>query len=186
MRRQSNLNRRHHRLNSTVGRSLSLISLLLGLGTIALPSLVLPMLAPTPAQAAPAKLSPIQQKIRDLKRSKQRWIQVDLTKQRVIAWDGNRWVDAMIVSTGKAATPTPTGIYEIYVKHREARMQGDDYDIPDVPHVMYFTGGYGFHGAYWHNSFGTPVSHGCVNLALDKAKWLYNFAAVGTTVVVMR
>lgn len=140
-------------------------------------------IAPAVAQTAP-KLSKTQQKIRELKRSKQRWIQVDLRKQRVIAWDGNRWVDAMIVSTGKDATPTPAGIYEIYVKHREARMQGDDYDIPDVPHVMYFSGGYGFHGAYWHNQFGTPVSHGCVNLALDKAKWLYNFASVGTPVVI--
>jgi lipoprotein-anchoring transpeptidase ErfK/SrfK len=150
-------------------------------GAIALPLIT----APVVAQSAPTqKLSTTQQKIRDLKRSKQRWIQVDLTKQRVIAWDGNRWIDAMIVSTGKDATPTPAGIYEIYVKHREARMQGDDYDIPDVPHVMYFSGGYGFHGAYWHNSFGTPVSHGCVNLALDKAKWLYNFASVGTTVVI--
>jgi lipoprotein-anchoring transpeptidase ErfK/SrfK len=121
-----------------------------------------------------------------LKRSKQRWIQVDLKKQRLIAWDGNRWVDAMIVSTGKDATPTPTGVYEVYVKYREARMQGDDYDIPDVPHVMYFSGGYGFHGAYWHNNFGTPVSHGCVNLAVDKAKWLYNFASVGTPIVIHR
>jgi lipoprotein-anchoring transpeptidase ErfK/SrfK len=149
-------------------------------------AIALPLITtPAVAQSAPTKkLSTTQQKIRDLKRSKQRWIQVDLTKQRVIAWDGNRWVDAMIVSTGKDATPTPTGVYDIYVKYREARMQGDDYDIPDVPHVMYFSGGYGFHGAYWHNKFGTPVSHGCINLALDKAKWLYNFAAVGTTVVI--
>jgi lipoprotein-anchoring transpeptidase ErfK/SrfK len=158
----------------------SLVGLLSGT-TIVLPWLT----APGTAQSAPAKkLSTTQQKMRELKRSKQRWIQVDLTKQRVIAWDGSRWVDAMIVSTGKDATPTITGVYDIYIKHREARMQGDDYDIPDVPHVMYFSGGYGFHGAYWHNNFGTPVSHGCVNLALDKAKWLYNFAAIGTPVVI--
>jgi lipoprotein-anchoring transpeptidase ErfK/SrfK len=174
-------------------RLLGVSSLALLLSTTPLPS----RLGGTdPAQAAPAKpsatklsttkLSTTQQKIRDLKRSKQRWIQVNLAKQRVIAWDGDRWVDAMIVSTGKDSTPTPTGVYEIYVKHRETRMRGDDYDISDVPHVMYFTGGYGFHGAYWHNSFGTPVSHGCVNLAPDKAKWLYNFATVGTPVVIQR
>jgi lipoprotein-anchoring transpeptidase ErfK/SrfK len=139
-----------------------------------------------PGKVGSVKLTKSQQKMRDLKQSTARWIQVDLTKQRVIAWEGKRWVEAMIVSTGKADTPTVTGIYDIYIKHRETRMQGEDYDLSDVPYVMYFSGGYGFHGAYWHNSFGTPVSHGCVNLAVDKAKWLYDFASVGTTVVVHR
>jgi lipoprotein-anchoring transpeptidase ErfK/SrfK len=90
----------------------------------------------------------------------------------------------MIVSTGKPSTPTVTGVFNIYAKYPQARMQGADYDIADVPHVMYFYGGYGFHGAYWHHRFGTPVSHGCVNLSPDKAKWLFNFASVGTPVVV--
>jgi lipoprotein-anchoring transpeptidase ErfK/SrfK len=63
-------------------------------------------------------------------------------------------------------------------------MRGEDYDIADVPHVMYFHQGYGFHGAYWHNAFGTPVSHGCINIAPDKAQWLFNFAGVGTPVVI--
>jgi lipoprotein-anchoring transpeptidase ErfK/SrfK len=139
-----------------------------------------------PGKVGSLKLTKSQQKMRDLKQSTSRWIEVDLTKQRVIAWEGKRWVEAMIVSTGKADTPTVTGIYDIYIKHRETRMQGEDYDLSDVPYVMYFSGGYGFHGAYWHNSFGTPVSHGCVNLAVDKAKWLYDFASIGTTVVVHR
>jgi lipoprotein-anchoring transpeptidase ErfK/SrfK len=139
-----------------------------------------------PGKVGSVKLTKSQQKMRDLKQSTARWIQVDLTKQRVIAWEGKRWVEAMIVSTGKVDTPTVTGIYDIYIKHRETRMQGEDYDLPDVPYVMYFSGGYGFHGAYWHNNFGTPVSHGCINMAVDKAKWLYGFASVGTTVVVHR
>jgi lipoprotein-anchoring transpeptidase ErfK/SrfK len=122
--------------------------------------------------------------IQTLKRGQDRWIEIDLSTQRLIAWEGKTWVSAVIVSTGKASTPTPTGVFDIYVKYRTARMQGDDYDIPDVPHVMYFSGGYGFHGAYWHKSFGTPVSHGCINLAPDKARWLYNFASVGTPVVI--
>jgi lipoprotein-anchoring transpeptidase ErfK/SrfK len=122
--------------------------------------------------------------IQTLKKSSKRWIEVDLSTQRLIAWEGKTWVNAVIVSTGKDSTPTPKGTFEVYVKHSTARMQGDDYDIPDVPHVMYFTGGYGFHGAYWHKRFGTPVSHGCVNLAPDKARWLYNFADVGTPVVI--
>lgn len=156
---------------------------------VAAPGLLVSTTTPATAQTAakstaPKRLSQTQQKIQDLKKTTQRWIEVDLTKQRVIAWEGKRWVDAMKVSTGKDSTPTPTGIYDVYVKYREARMQGDDYDIPDVPFVMYFSGGYGFHGAYWHNKFGTPVSHGCVNLAVDKADWLFHFASVGTPVVI--
>jgi lipoprotein-anchoring transpeptidase ErfK/SrfK len=147
-----------------------------------------PWVPPVAAQAAPktvpVKLSPTQQAIARLKRSDDRWIEVNLKTQRVIAWEGKRWERAMIVSTGKAATPTVTGVFEIYDRYREARMQGADYDIPDVPYVMYFQGGYGFHGAYWHKRFGTPVSHGCVNLAVDQAKWLYEFAPIGTPVVV--
>ena len=65
-------------------------------------------------------------------------------------------------------------------------MKGDGYDIPDVPHTMYYQGGYGIHGAYWHNNFGTPVSRGCVNVAPNHAKKIFNWASVGTTVVVQR
>ena len=126
----------------------------------------------------------LQNAIATLKRSQQRWIEVDLSRQRLIAWDGKHWVNAMVVSTGKATTPTPTGVFSIYVKYPTARMRGEDYDIADVPHVMYFHQGYGFHGAYWHNAFGTPVSHGCINIAPDKAQWLFNFAGVGTPVVI--
>jgi L,D-transpeptidase catalytic domain len=167
---------------------------ILGLGAIAP---VIPAQAQTPAPsvapvkpaakpvAKPAvKLTPTQQAIARLKKSPDRWIEVNLKTQRVIAWEGKRWVNAMIVSTGKSSTPTVTGVFDVYDRYAEARMQGDDYDIPDVPYVMYFHRGYGFHGAYWHNRFGTPVSHGCVNLAVDKAKWLYDFATIGTPVVV--
>lgn len=65
-------------------------------------------------------------------------------------------------------------------------MRGEDYDVPNVPYVMYYDRGYGIHGAYWHNNFGTPVSHGCVNLAPNHAKWLFDWAEVGTKVVVQR
>ena len=57
------------------------------------------------------------------------------------------------------------------------------YYLRDVPYVMYFYRGYGLHGAYWHNNFGTPMSHGCVNLSVDDARWLYEWASVGTKVV---
>lgn len=167
-----------------LAKSLTFVSLvaILAAGTIAPLTTVA---APAPAASpAPVKLSQTQRAIAKLKQSPDRWIEVNLKTQRVIAWEGKRWVNAMIVSTGKESTPTVTGVFEIYDRYREARMQGDDYDIPDVPYVMYFSGGYGFHGAYWHNRFGTPVSHGCVNLAVDKAKWLYDFATIGTPVVV--
>jgi lipoprotein-anchoring transpeptidase ErfK/SrfK len=57
------------------------------------------------------------------------------------------------------------------------------YDIPDVPYTMYFYADYALHGAYWHNNFGNPMSHGCVNLPVDVAKWMYDWAPIGTMVV---
>ena len=61
-------------------------------------------------------------------------------------------------------------------------MSGPGYYLPDVPYVMYFYDGYGLHGTYWHSNFGTPMSHGCVNLSIPDAEWLYNWADVGTLV----
>ena len=63
-------------------------------------------------------------------------------------------------------------------------MTGPGYDVPDVPYTMYYDGGMAIHGAYWHNMFGTPVSHGCTNVAVNHAKWLFDWASVGTPVVV--
>lgn len=59
----------------------------------------------------------------------------------------------------------------------------DEYFLPAVPYVMYFHGNYGLHGTYWHNNFGQPMSHGCVNLPTDAAQWLFNWAPIGTKVV---
>jgi lipoprotein-anchoring transpeptidase ErfK/SrfK len=126
----------------------------------------------------------ISSNIATLKRSQQRWIEIRLSTQRLTAWEGKTPVWAVIISTGKAETPTLTGVYAIQVKYRQTRMQGDGYDIPDVPFTMYYSGGYGIHGAYWHRKFGTPVSHGCVNLAVDQAEKLFNWASVGTPIVV--
>ncbi|HEY9617479.1 MAG TPA: L,D-transpeptidase [Microcoleaceae cyanobacterium] len=122
--------------------------------------------------------------ITNLKQSTDRWIEIDLSSQRLIAWEGGVPVYAVIVSTGKSSTPTVTGVFAIQTRLRYARMQGEDYDVPDVPYTMYYYGGYAIHGAYWHHNFGTPVSHGCVNVAVNHAGWLYNWAKVGTPVVV--
>jgi lipoprotein-anchoring transpeptidase ErfK/SrfK len=112
----------------------------------------------------------------------ERWIDVDLTNQSVYAYEGDVVVNSFIVSTGTWRTPTVTGQYKIYVKYRAAKMSGPGYYLPNVPYIMYFYKGYGLHGTYWHNNFGTPMSHGCVNLRTDDAAWLYEWASVGTLV----
>jgi lipoprotein-anchoring transpeptidase ErfK/SrfK len=111
-----------------------------------------------------------------------RWIDVDLSAQRVTAYEGDVPVRSTHVSTGLPATPTPTGQYRIYVKYRAAPMSGPGYHLPNVPYVMYFYRGYGLHGTYWHANFGQPMSHGCINLPTDEAGWFYAWASVGTLV----
>lgn len=111
-----------------------------------------------------------------------RWIDVDLSKQMVYAYEGDTVVNSFLVSTGVAQTPTVTGQYRIYVKYHHKDMSGPGYYLPNVPFIMYFFEGYGFHGTYWHNNFGTPMSRGCVNLSIPDSEWLYNFASVGTLV----
>lgn len=111
-----------------------------------------------------------------------RWIDVDLTNQRLYAYEGETVVNSFIVSTGTWLTPTVVGEFKVYVKYRSSKMSGPGYYLPDVPYIMYFHGDYGLHGTYWHNNFGTPMSHGCVNLTIDDAGWLYNWASVGTVV----
>ncbi|WP_016949238.1 L,D-transpeptidase [Anabaena sp. PCC 7108] len=122
--------------------------------------------------------------IQTLKQSDQRWIQIDLSKQNLIAWEGSNPVYAITISSGKKSTPTRVGTFKIQTKLKKARMRGRGYDVPNVPHTMYYQGGYAIHGAYWHHRFGTPVSHGCVNLAPNHAKWVFEWADVGTPVIV--
>src|SRR5574338_929360 len=111
-----------------------------------------------------------------------RWIDIDLSEHRVYAYEGDVIVNSFLVSTGVAATPTVTGEYKIYVKVRIQDMSGPGYYLKDVPWVMFFYEEYGFHGTYWHNNFGTPMSRGCVNLTVDDAAWLFSWASVGTVV----
>ena len=112
----------------------------------------------------------------------ERWIDVDLTNQRVRAYQGKNLINSFVTSTGTWQHPTVTGQYRIYVKYRYADMAGPGYYLPNVPYVMYFYKGYGIHGTYWHNNFGTPMSHGCVNLRTEDSGWVYNWASVGTIV----
>lgn len=139
---------------------------------------------PTPVIVS--KSEKISQAITNLQQSQQRWIEINLKEQKLSAWQGNELVYKINVSTGKRSTPTLTGVFAVQTKLRVSRMRGSGYNIPDVPYTMYYDGNYAIHGAYWHNNFGTPVSHGCVNLPPKKARLLFDWAKVGTPVIVRK
>jgi lipoprotein-anchoring transpeptidase ErfK/SrfK len=111
-----------------------------------------------------------------------RWIDVDLTRQRLTAYEGQELVRTTLVSTGLPRTPTPVGQFRIRIKLRYDDMSGPGYYLSNVPYVMYFYRGYGLHGTYWHGNFGHPMSHGCVNMLTSEAEWLFGWAEVGTLV----
>ncbi len=119
----------------------------------------------------------------------EKWIEVDLSDQRLNMKEGDATVGTYLVSTGKWY-PTPKGEWKIWTKLRYTRMRGGSralgtfYDLPNVPYTMYYDRGYGIHGAYWHNNFGKPMSHGCVNMKPEEAGIVFNWANVGTRVVV--
>lgn len=116
-------------------------------------------------------------------------ITVDIGKQRLFAWEGGRILKEFKVSTGMRYTPTVKGSFKIRTKVEKQNMKGsyppyEPYFIKDVPNIMYFYGAYAIHGTFWHNSFGYRASHGCVNLPVADAKWVYDWAPVGTRVEV--
>lgn len=112
------------------------------------------------------------------------WLEVNLSQQKLIAHRGDEVLKTFIVSTGTWAHPTVTGHYQVYVMYESTTMSGPGYFLPDVPWTMYFYKGYGVHGAYWHNNFGTEMSHGCVNMKIDEAKWVFDRSQIGTWVVI--
>ena len=114
----------------------------------------------------------------------ERWIEIDLSEQKLRAWDGSSLFLETLISTGLPWWPTPKGEFRVWIKLRYTRMEGGTgnyyYNLPNVPFVMYFEGsgipgwrGYGLHGTYWHNAFGTQRSHGCVNLPTHIAERLF-------------
>lgn len=110
----------------------------------------------------------------------EKWLEVDLFEQNLVVYEGDRMVYATLVSSGLPRWPTETGLHRLWTKIKMGKMsggiEGDDYYfVEDVPWTMYFTGTYGLHGAYWHDSFGFPHSHGCVNMTLTDAKWLFDW-----------
>jgi lipoprotein-anchoring transpeptidase ErfK/SrfK len=105
----------------------------------------------------------------------EKWIDVDLSTQTLVAYEGEVEVLRAAVSTGTAWTPTVKGRFRVFRKLLSQTMRGPDYVQPDVPYVMYFFGAYSLHGTYWHNDFGRARSHGCVNLRIPDAKWLFDW-----------
>ena len=116
----------------------------------------------------------------------ERWLDVNLSKQTLVAYQGEKPVYATLVSSGEAGlddsdktTATKRGIFRIHTKHVSSTMSsdevGEEFELRDVPYVQYFEKGYALHGAYWHDRFGTPKSHGCINLAPEDARRLFFF-----------
>jgi lipoprotein-anchoring transpeptidase ErfK/SrfK len=120
--------------------------------------------------------------------SADKWIEIDLSKQRLTMYMSGQPIKSVLVSTGRAKTPTRVGTFAIYSKRAVMTMTGtiagDYYYIPNIKWVSFFDGGEAFHGTYWHHNFGHPMSHGCVNMTEADAKVLYDFAPIGTKVVV--
>jgi len=112
------------------------------------------------------------------------WIEVDLSMQMLYAYRGSQIINSFYISSGTSDHPTVTGSYKIYSKHPTYTMIGPGYHLPDVPYSMFFYKGYSIHGTYWHSNFGTPMSHGCINMYTPDAAWLYKNTTIGTYVFV--
>jgi hypothetical protein len=118
-------------------------------------------------------------------------IEIDISKQMLHAYQYGKLVRSFYVSTGTWKFPTPLGKFSVYLKRRSVHMRGyygpgnpENYDLPGVPYVLSFTGPYTIHGTYWHSNFGYRMSHGCVNMYTPHSKWVYEWAPVGTPVIV--
>lgn len=116
----------------------------------------------------------------------EKWVEVDLSEQKLYAWEGDKLHFETLISSGLPNTPTPTGEFNIWIKLRSTKMEGGSgrgyYYLPNVPYTMFFENedvpgwkGYGLHGTYWHSDFGTQRSHGCINLPTPMAKQLYEW-----------
>ncbi len=117
-----------------------------------------------------------------------KWIEVNVITKRMYVYENSNLVNTFLVSAGKSSTPTPLGMYKIFSKYAVQTMVGADYVQPNVPWINYFkAGGYAIHGNYWRQSdwFGNiNSSHGCVGLQVSDAEWVYNWAPIGTPIII--
>lgn len=118
----------------------------------------------------------------------QKRIEINLSTQHLYAYQGNQLIYSFFISSGTLRHPTVVGQFKPLVKLRSTEMiggskvAGDFYDLPNVPYVVYFYQGYAIHGTYWHNNFGHPMSHGCVNLRTADMILLYPWIDYNTTI----
>lgn len=116
-----------------------------------------------------------------------RRIEINLSSQRAYLFENNEVVNSWAVSTGLPGTPTPTGNFKVFA-HTEMQdmgcYEGAPYCTENVPWITWFTTNIGFHGTYWHSNYGQRMSHGCVNLPIDLAKYVYDWSPVGLEVAV--
>ncbi|MDO9547183.1 MAG: L,D-transpeptidase [Pelolinea sp.] len=147
-----------------------------------------PTLTPTPTATADTDFSSYYYHSWDIPEevsgSNDFWIEIDLGAQMLYAYRGSQILGSFYISSGTSSHPTVTGTYKIYAKHPTYTMIGPGYNLPDVPYSMFFYKGYSIHGTYWHSNFGTPMSHGCVNMNTNDAAWVYNQSTIGTYVFV--
>ncbi len=117
-----------------------------------------------------------------------KWIEVNVSTKRMYVYENSNSVNSFLISAGKPSTPTPIGSFHILSKFAVQTMVGADYVQPNVPWINYFkSGGYAIHGNYWRPSswFGNiNSSHGCVGLQVSDAEWVYNWAPIGTPIII--
>lgn len=117
-------------------------------------------------------------------------VEINLSTQTLQAYEGGNLIYHLTISSGKPWWPTPTGTFYPWTKLKSTRMRGGSqalgtyYNLPNVPYVVYFFKGYGLHGTYWHNNFGYPMSHGCVNLKTSDAEKLYYWIDMQTPITI--
>ena len=118
----------------------------------------------------------------------EKWVDLNLSNKTVTAYEGATVVHGPVsIVDGAAETPTVTGTYKVYLQYESQTMRGENADgspyvAEDVPWVSYFYSGYAFHGAGWRSSFGYSGSHGCVNMPVSEAQWIYNWVDTNTVV----
>lgn len=112
-------------------------------------------------------------------RADERWVGVCLREQTAVAYEGDKPVYAALVATGLAGTPTVQGIFRTWWRLVSRKMAGGNYYLEEVPWTCYFYSGYALHAAYWHDAFGRPRSHGCVNLSPYDAWWIFKWSEAG-------
>jgi len=114
----------------------------------------------------------------------ERYVRVDLSEQRMYAYEHGYLVNSFLISSGLPGTPTPIGETTIQRKLYSHLYSGPGYYLPNTLYNLQFRPHYYLHGAYWHNNFGHPMSHGCVNISYANAEWLFNWMQVGDLTVI--